>query len=213
MQFNLFEPVEEQLAARKKCHWCDYMRPAWIKKKNCKKCKRAFNPLTEEHFETALKNIGLIKKALYLFRKDLHEMFVESRESRDNFVAWGQLPLALAARGWDESKGKFSTYAVRALRNHLNRDYPLGTVGAGENETVNLSHVKSRKTLDAKPFVSQSPFDALIKSRVAVNVDEAIEVANGQIDKPMSRVVVDSRLRMFQDRFPKFWKHDETVGA
>lgn len=164
MQTDFLSSFESQVASFKKCHWCDHIRSSPMKSKKCRKCWKIFNPLLDEHFEKARENTGLIKKALYLFRKDLYKMFIECRESRDDFVAWGQLPLALAARRWDENKTKFSTYAMRALQNHLNRDYPLGTVGVGENERVNLSWVAAKDEVEEEErrYVGQMDFSGMV---------------------------------------------------
>jgi hypothetical protein len=91
----------------------------------CRHCKARLNPIRMEHFEQATTNARLIRAAIRLHRKDLYAEWNQSQSFRDELMEWVVFPLAVVASKHNPDRTKFSTYAVAALRNWLNREYPI----------------------------------------------------------------------------------------
>lgn len=122
----------------------------------CNNCGMPLEPLTKQHIDTAQENIGLIRKALQLHRRDLFEVYQSNPSFSREMNKWAIVPLALLARRHDPKKlsphpvhkdldgnpvmrtVEFSTYAIAGLRNLINKAFPfIAPVGlGGESDAV-----------------------------------------------------------------------------
>lgn len=126
----------DDLAAFPRCQKCDRQyaplkplvsnRGVLVPRIRCRHCGTRIKSILAEHFATAEKNARLIRVAIRLHRKDLYAEWQSSPWFRIELLEWVVMPLAIAASKFNPDRGyKFSTYAVAALRNWLNREYPI----------------------------------------------------------------------------------------